>query len=274
MRNRRFSTEHAAQAEAVVNRRAFLQRAFVGVGTVVVSGVALGAWSRAANASSVGKNARMVGMDMSVHDMSAHDMSAMGGAKAGLRDANAIDVQDQQARAPQVMPGGVVNMDGEFVKPVRLPAKPGAKPLLDEKQVNDLERRLACPCPCNLDVFTCRTTDFSCGNSPAVHADVQRLVAGGYNADEIMKAMIGVYGNNILMAPPKEGVNLIAWFGPFVALALGAVGVNALLRSWRRNADVAAANGADVSPMRVHDLGATDEEMERLQAALRDDDRR
>ena len=47
-----------------------------------------------------------------------------------------------------------------------------------------------CPCPCTLDVYTCRTTDFSCTISPAVHRDINALVAGGYSADEIMAALI------------------------------------------------------------------------------------
>jgi len=255
-----------------VNRRAFLQRALVGAAAVTVGGVALGAWSRAANASPVARGAGMSGA-MGAMDMTGHDMSSMGSG-AQLRDANIIDVdQVQESRQPAVT-AGVVNMEGEFYKRVQLPAKPNAKPLLDDKQADALERRLSCPCPCNLDVFTCRTTDFACGNSPLVHRDVLALVAGGYSGDEIMKAMIGVYGNNILMAPPKEGVNLIAWFGPFVALAIGAVGVNWLLRTWRRNAETAAANGQAVAPMHAHEPGATDEEMDRLRAALRDGNRR
>ena len=272
MSGRGLPQEKTNTQQALVSRRAFLQRALVGAGTLAVSGVAIGAWSRAANASSAVKGAGLAGA-MPGMDMSRHDMASMrGGAK--LRDANTIDLdQVQEARQPPVSASGVVNMDGEFYKKLRLPPKPNAKPLLDDKQVDELERRLSCPCPCNLDVFTCRTTDFACGNSPAVHRDVLALVAGGYSGDEIMKAMIGRYGNNILMAPPKEGVNLIAWFGPFVALAIGAVGVNWLLRTWRRNAQIAAANGSAVEPMHANDMGATNEEMDRLRAALRDDGR-
>ncbi|MEP6836112.1 MAG: cytochrome c-type biogenesis protein CcmH [Gemmatimonas sp.] len=257
-----------------VSRRAFVQRALIGAGAVAATGVALGGWARAANAEALSKGGKiagsMAGMDMSKMDMS-NGMSGMNQRAAKLRDVNSMDAdQVQEARQLPIKPGGVVNMDGEFYKPVRLPAKPNAKPLLTKQQSDDLERRLSCPCPCNLDVFTCRTTDFSCGNSPAVHDDVLTLVEGGYSADEIMKAMIGVYGNNILMAPPKSGMSLIAWFGPFVALGIGAVVVNTLLRKWRRNADAAAAV-SDISPARVNEYGATNEEMDRLRVALRDD---
>ena len=271
MSGRGWSDEKPDTQQLLVNRRVFLQRVLAGAGTVAVSGVAIGAWSRAAHASSAMKGAGTLG-PLGGMNMAGHSMASMRGSTK-LRDATAISVnQVQESRQPGVT-AGVVNMEGEFYKRVRLAPKPNAKPVLDAKQSDELERRLSCPCPCNLDVFTCRTTDFACGNSPLVHRDVLALVAGGYSGDEIMKAMVGVYGNNILLAPPKEGVNLIAWFGPFVALAIGAVGVNWLLRTWRRNAQIAADNGLAVAPMHVHDLGATTEEMDRLRAALRDDGR-
>jgi cytochrome c-type biogenesis protein CcmH len=106
-----------------------------------------------------------------------------------------------------------------------------------------------------------------------VHRDVQALVAGGYSADEIMQAMLGVYGNSILMAPPKKGLNLIAWFAPFAALGVGAVVISFVLSGWRRNAKMAAADAAANSVARIPDVEATDEEMDRLRAALRDDSR-
>ena len=40
---------------------------------------------------------------------------------------------------------------------------------------------ISCPCPCTLDVFTCRTS-MPCGFSPRMHADVVALSNGGYSA--------------------------------------------------------------------------------------------
>jgi cytochrome c-type biogenesis protein CcmH len=228
----------------VNSRRMFLQRSLIGAGAFVGGATLLNVWPRTAHAHS-------------------HDA-----------------LQEGVAPAPAAQPGaewqstaGVINMDGEFYKATRRPPKPDAKPQLSGQQVDDLERRLSCPCPCNLNIFVCRTTDFACGNSPAVHRDIQALVAGGYNADEIMDAMIGTYGNNILMAPPKEGVNLVAWFGPFVAMGIGAVLINTVLRTWRRNAKAAAASAPVVSAVstRAIDLNASDAELERLKRALRDE---
>jgi len=150
------------------------------------------------------------------------------------------------------------------------------------KPVETFERELACPCPCTLDVYTCRTTDFNCGISPAVHRDVKALVDGGYSSDEIMAALVGTYGDFILMTPRKQGFNLLAWFAPFAAIGIGAVAIGAMLRGWRLNATKASASraaAAHLAPASSSntpfalpaDVEATDAELARLQTALRHD---
>ncbi len=176
------------------------------------------------------------------------------------------------AQEPQAAtaPGGE-EMTSDSYKPVVRPAKPNATKQMDEKQLEAFERNLACPCPCTLDIYTCRTTDFNCGISPAVHGDIQRLVEGGYSADEIMAAMTQTYGDFILMQPRKQGFNLLAWFAPFAAIALGAVAIGTLLRSWRRNADVSAAARASAPVTLDASINATPDELARLEAALREE---
>jgi cytochrome c-type biogenesis protein CcmH len=168
---------------------------------------------------------------------------------------------------------GGEEMTSDSYKPVVRPPKPGAKPTMDAKQVEAFERELACPCPCTLDIYTCRTTDFTCGISPAVHGDIQRLVDGGYTGDEIMQALTGTYGDFILNAPRKEGFSLVAWFAPFAAVAVGGVGIGALLRSWRLNAKAADAGRPAREAVRLADVAgdATPEELARLEAALREE---
>lgn len=178
----------------------------------------------------------------------------------------------QNATIPQAAtaPGGEA-VTADSYKPVARPAKPNAVKQMDDKQLEAFERNLACPCPCTLDIYTCRTTDFNCGISPAVHGDIQRLADGGYSADEIMAAMTQTYGDFILMQPRKQGFNLLAWFAPFAAIAVGAVAIGALLRGWRRNADLAAAKRA-AEPVKLDThVEATPDELARLQAALREE---
>jgi len=156
-------------------------------------------------------------------------------------------------------------MDESVVRPVRLPAKPNARPVLTQQGRDDLEHRIKCQCGCTLDVFTCRTTDFSCSVSPAMHADVQRLVEGGYSADEIIAAFSDVYGERVLMAPKKEGFNWAGYVAPFVAVAGGGAVVAGLLHRWRARTPASRPAFAD----RAAELDATPEELARLDAAVR-----
>lgn len=158
-------------------------------------------------------------------------------------------------------------MDQSASRPVRLPPKPGARVVVSADERDALEHRIRCQCGCTLDVYTCRTTDFSCQVSPSMHRDVMALVSGGYSAQEIIDAFVGVYGERVLMAPSATGFNLLGWVAPFVALGGGAILVAVLLRTWRRPA------AGDASPPipSVRPSDATDAELARLDAAVRDD---
>src|SRR5712675_255864 len=124
----------------------------------------------------------------------------------------------------------------EVYHPVTLAAKPGAQPSMTDAQRDDLEHQIHCQCGCNLDVYTCRTTDFSCSVSPAMHADVMGLVDGGYAAKEILAAFQKVYGERVLMSPVRKGFNWLGYVTPSIALATGAVVVFALIRRWGQRA--------------------------------------
>ena len=152
----------------------------------------------------------------------------------------------------------------DVYRPVTLPAKPGATASMTPGQRDDLEHNIHCQCGCNLDVFTCRTTDFSCSVSPAMHADVMGLVAGGHTAEEILAAFKAVYGEKVLMAPVRSGFNLVGYTMPFVALGTGAVIVAALLKRWKARVPATVASAP-------HHVDATDAELAALDAAVRRD---
>ena len=166
------------------------------------------------------------------------------------------------AQALQTFNGPMADAN-EVYRPVSLPAKPNAAPSMTDAQRDDLEHQIHCQCGCNLDVYTCRTTDFSCSVSPAMHADVMGLVAGGHTAQEILAAFKSVYGEKVLMAPNKSGFNLVGYTMPFVALAGGAVLVNTLLKRWKTRVPEPATT--------VPHVDATQSELDALDAAVRRD---
>src|SRR5687767_10137901 len=49
-----------------------------------------------------------------------------------------------------------------------------------------IEKRLKCSCGCGLDIYTCRTTDFTCTYSPALHKEVLRLAGQGKSDEQII----------------------------------------------------------------------------------------
>ncbi len=155
-------------------------------------------------------------------------------------------------------------MEQGAYRPVKLAAKSGAAPSMTDEKRDDLEHKIKCQCGCVLDIYTCRTTDFSCGVSPAMHGDVMALVTGGYNASEILSAFQNVYGERVLMSPLKEGFNLVGYLMPFAAVITGGVVVAGLIRRWGARA-AAAPRPATVA------VNATQEELDALNLALRDD---
>jgi len=136
------------------------------------------------------------------------------------------------------------------------------------EEIKAIEHQLRCTCGCNLDVYTCRTTDFTCSVSPAMHAQVLALWEDGRTAEEIVATFVSEHGEAILMAPPKEGFNLVGYAMPFAAVLTGLVALIIFLRGHtRRAALVAEATAAPSSG-----VDATSEELERLALDLRSDE--
>lgn len=158
-----------------------------------------------------------------------------------------------------------VPMEENAYRPVSLPAKANARPSMTDLQRDDLEHHIKCQCGCVLDVFTCRTTDFSCSVSPAMHSDVMNLVSKGYNGTEILAAFQSVYGERVLMAPLKQGFNWLGYIMPFAALGTAAVVVGGLIRKW------GARSASIPRPAAAGPVDATPDEIEALNAAVRDD---
>jgi cytochrome c-type biogenesis protein CcmH len=182
-------------------------------------------------------------------------------AVAGAQETAPIQGGAAVERQPEV-PGASMEGDG-YIAVARAP-RPNARPSMAPDERDAVERLLSCPCPCTLDVFTCRTS-MPCGFSPRMHADVVRLVDGGYSGEEIVAAFRDAYGEKVLMAPEAKGFNRLGYLMPFLAIGTGGVVLAALLRRWRREGAVTMAAAA-------HPRAGTPDELARLEAAVRDED--
>jgi cytochrome c-type biogenesis protein CcmH len=185
---------------------------------------------------------------------------AAAGLAATLTAARSLDAQQVQSNLSGPM-------RAEAYVAVRRPPKPGATPRVTDAERDSLEGRLKCGCTCPLDVYTCRTTDFACPVSPRMHADVETLIAGGYDRAEIIAAFVETWGERVLTAPKPEGFNLVAYVTPFLALGVGGAVAALLIRRWLRP----ASSGSTAPSPRIPQVAATPDELARLDAAMRDD---
>jgi len=135
----------------------------------------------------------------------------------------------------------------------------------DNALVQSIEHKIRCTCGCNLDVFTCRTTDFTCTTSPAMHRMVLARLDAGLTEAQVLASFQQQYGQMIFMAPPRRGFNWLAYLMPYVGLAAG-IG---LLAAVARRIIVSRAAGAPAEP--AHEApadAASPEELERLKREL------
>ncbi|MBK6778401.1 MAG: cytochrome c-type biogenesis protein CcmH [Gemmatimonadetes bacterium] len=149
----------------------------------------------------------------------------------------------------------------------------------NDAMITGVEKRMQCTCGCTLDIYTCRTTDFTCTYSPALHKEVVALAQDGKTADEIVAAFVEKYGEKVLMAPKPEGFNIAGYVVPGVAILLVAGAMLVILRQRTRSLQLrtAAAVPGDAAPMAPGTLRAvtaappaSSDELARLERELRE----
>jgi cytochrome c-type biogenesis protein CcmH/NrfF len=132
-----------------------------------------------------------------------------------------------------------------------------------------IERQLRCTCGCGLDIYVCRTTDFTCTYSPELHREVVALVEQGKTAEEILAAFVDKYGEKALMAPPAKGFNWAGYLLPGIAIVLVGVVLGwVLLRRARTRAPapVPAGTGAGAPGLTSDEDARLREELARLES--------
>ncbi|MEP7326813.1 MAG: cytochrome c-type biogenesis protein CcmH [Gemmatimonadota bacterium] len=138
--------------------------------------------------------------------------------------------------------------------------------------IKGIEHRLRCSCGCNLDIFTCRTTDFSCETSPRLHREVVGFYEAGLNPEQIVQRFVDEYGEQALMAPRPEGFNLAGYLVPGAVILVAASLLGAYLVRRRKVSLAEGTSGLAAVPVPSAASQATPEELERLHRALTKDE--
>jgi len=84
--------------------------------------------------------------------------------------------------------------------------------------------------------------DSSAPTARAMRADIRERVAAGDSDAEIRQVMVDRFGESVLLKPEGEGIGLLVWGLPVVAVVLGAGGLGFALWRWRRQPTVHATD--------------------------------
>lgn len=107
-----------------------------------------------------------------------------------------------------------------------------ARPTLEE-----LENEIICP--------TCHAL-LSLSDAPVadqIRDLIRERIAAGDTKGEIKDRLVSEFGEAVLAAPPKEGLNLLAWLLPLVGILVATVAVGVVIRRWARSAGRRGAEG-------------------------------
>ena len=107
----------------------------------------------------------------------------------------------------------------------------------DEKEAQRIDRMLMCPV-CPAETIDQAQVEYS----KQMRRVVREMLAQGHSREEILDFFADRYGPQVLAAPPKSGLNLVAWIVPIVAV-IGFIGGGLLvIRSMAGRNNGAAGN--------------------------------
>lgn len=140
-------------------------------------------------------------------------------------------------------------------------AEPPAGPELSGQaaldRANQVGDKLRCPQCQGLSV-----ADSKADAAEAMFARVLELVEQGYTEDQIVDYFVSRFGQDILLEPKVEGMNLLIWVGPLVLIVAG--GVLLALKSRRRPVPYEPSNERPSTAGMANENPDDDEGLERL----------
>ena len=96
----------------------------------------------------------------------------------------------------------------------------------DESEAQNIDRMIMCPV-CPAETIDQAQVEIS----KQMRAIVREMLAEGKDREDIFDFFVERYGKDILAAPPKSGVNLVAWLLPVFGVIAALVAVFFIIRS-------------------------------------------
>jgi len=137
-----------------------------------------------------------------------------------------------------------------------------AQPKTLDQRTLEVAQQIQCPV-CNGE---------SVADSPSLKAAEMRSVirqqlAEGRSEQQVLDYFRGVYGNDILESPPRQGFTSLIWLMPVLMLLAGAFAVVTVAREWQRQARIAVA--AQAREDDLDDMALSPDERHALTELLR-----
>jgi cytochrome c-type biogenesis protein CcmH len=123
---------------------------------------------------------------------------------------------------------------------------PVAAAPVSEETVHEIGAQLRCVVCQSLSV-----ADSPSETANQMRGSIRERLAAGDSPEQVKAYFVEKYGLWILLAPPRQGFNLLVWVVPFVALGAGLVLVLLLVRRWSRRPAGASPGPAPDAAMRA-----------------------
>ena len=106
------------------------------------------------------------------------------------------------------------------------PASAQSDVKFSEKEAQTIDRMIMCPV-CPAETIDQAQVEISF----QMRAVIREMLSEGKSREQILDFFVARYGPDILAAPPKSGVNLLAWILPIAGVAVALVAVYFVIRS-------------------------------------------
>lgn len=106
-----------------------------------------------------------------------------------------------------------------------------------EERARDLAETIKCP--------TCQGQSVADSNATAaksIRTEIARRIEAGQTDEQILDYVTGLYGDELLLTPPRSGVGGLVWFLPVALIVAAFGGLVAAFRRWRSPPDTVVSD--------------------------------
>jgi cytochrome c-type biogenesis protein CcmH len=90
--------------------------------------------------------------------------------------------------------------------------------LAEATSLEEITTALRCPCGCNMVLDDC-----NCNTAKEMMNQISQQILDGKSKDQIITEFQMMYGDIVLVTPPKSGLELVLWLLPIITSVMGTI---------------------------------------------------